>query len=241
MKEDFFAELEADAKGSDVENFNQEGLQTIAEIARAVREKQEYVEALEGLLKKAKAELLKLTDEDLPNMIMELGVRDFTLEDGSKVELKTTYGAHIKIDNRDQAFEWLKTNGYDDIIKNVTSCQFGRGEDDRAVDFVKLAEAQGLPITQKREVHPNTLKAFVRERVEAGDDFPMELFGAFVGQRATIKGSKTQLEQSISELTGLINALIVANARMGELSAGQINVDADFLSDLNATSGTQEP
>ncbi len=56
-----------------------------------------------------------------------------------------------------------------------------------------------------------------------------------------LQTSKTQLEQSISELTGLINALIVANARMGELSAGQINVDADFLSDLNATSGTQEP
>ena len=190
MKEDFFAELEADAKGSDVENFNQEGLQTIAEIARAIREKQEYLEALESLVKQTKAELLKLTDEDLPNMIMELGVRDFTLEDGSKVELKTTYGAHIKVDNRDQAFEWLKTNGYGDIIKNVTSCQFGRGEDDRAVDFVKLAEAQGLPVQQKREVHPNTLKAFVRERVEAGDDFPMELFGAFVGQRAVIKGAK---------------------------------------------------
>lgn len=187
---DFFDELESDAQGSDIESLNTDGLRTVAEIARAVRQKEEELQNLELLAKKAKAELLKLTDEDLPNLILELGVREFTLEDGSKVELKTTYGAHIKVDNRDEAFAWLKKAGHDDIIKNVTSCQFGRGEDDRAVDFVKLAESQGLPVTQKRDVHPSTLKAFVRERVEAGDDFPMDLFSAYIGQRATIKGAK---------------------------------------------------
>jgi hypothetical protein len=36
------------------------------------------------------------------------------------------------------------------------------------------------------------LKAFIKERVEQGDEFPMELFGAFIGQKATITkgGSK---------------------------------------------------
>ena len=187
---DFFEEMESDARGSEVESLNTEGLRTIAEIARAVRQKEEELQNLELLAKKAKAELLKLTDEDLPNLIMELGVRDFTLDDGTKVEIKSTYGAHIKVDNRDEAFAWLKKAGHDDIIKNVTSCQFGRGEDNQAIDFVKLAESQGFPVTQKRDVHPSTLKAFVRERVEAGDDFPMDLFGAFIGQRATIKGAK---------------------------------------------------
>ena len=187
---DFFAEMESDAQGSDVETLSTEGLATVAEIARAVRQKEEEVQLLQLAVKKAKTELLKLTDEDLPNLILELGVRDFTLADGSKVELRTTYGAHIKVDNREEAFAWLKKAGHDDIIKNVASCQFGRGEEAQAVDFVKLAESQGLPVLQKRDVHPSTLKAFVRERVEAGDEFPMDLFGAYVGQRATIKGAK---------------------------------------------------
>jgi len=39
-------------------------------------------------------------------------------------------------------------------------------------------------------VHPQTLRAFVKERCEAGEDFPMELFGAWVGQRAVIKRGK---------------------------------------------------
>ena len=186
--DDFFDELESDAQGSHIESLNTDGLRTVAEIARAVREKEEELQTLELLAKKAKAELLKLTDEDLPNLILELGVRDFTLEDGSKVALKTIYGAHIKVENQDEAFAWLKKAGHDEIIKNTTSCKFGRGEDNQALDFVKLAESQGFPVTQKREIHPGTLKGFVRERVEAGEDFPMSLFGAFIGQRATIKG-----------------------------------------------------
>jgi len=32
-----------------------------------------------------------------------------------------------------------------------------------------------------------TLKAWVKEQVERGNAFPAELFGAFIGQKATIK------------------------------------------------------
>ena len=33
-------------------------------------------------------------------------------------------------------------------------------------------------------------KAFVKERIETGEDFPHTLFGAYVGQRAIIRGAK---------------------------------------------------
>ena len=45
----------------------------------------------------------------------------------------------------------------------------------------------GLEPIDKEQVHPQTLKAFVREQVESGKPFPLELFGAFLGQKATIK------------------------------------------------------
>ena len=56
--------------------------------------------------------------------------------------------------------------------------------------FQALASQQGYAAEQKTEIHPQTLRAFVKERVENGDDFPMELFGAWVGQRAVIKRNK---------------------------------------------------
>jgi hypothetical protein len=69
-------------------------------------------------------------------------------------------------------------------------CVFGRGEDDQASAFKALASQQGLAAEQKTDIHPQTLRAFIKERVENGDDFPMELFGAWVGQRAVIKRTK---------------------------------------------------
>ena len=185
---DLFAEMEADqAETSELHSINTEGLKTIAEMARAVEAQSTRVSDLEALIKEEKKKLLKLTDEDLPALLHEIGMAKFELDDGSKIELKPTYGAHIKVDNRDAAFGWLRSNGFDAIIKNTVSCIFGRGEDKKAETFIKLAHDAGVPASQKEEVHPSTLKAFVKERVENGEEFPMDLFGAYVGQRATIK------------------------------------------------------
>jgi len=126
----------------------------------------------------------------MPAMLAEIGISSFSLDDGSQVEVKQTYGASILVQNRPAAYEWLRENGYDDIIKNSVICQFGRGEDDQASAFAAFAQQQGYVPEQKTEIHPQTLRAFVKERVEEGDDFPMELFGAWVGQRAVIKKGK---------------------------------------------------
>ena len=189
---DFLDELEADVNAcpSKVESVNQVGLSTIAELAVAIRTSEDDIANLENLLKEKKRELLKLTDEDLPSMLQEIGLSEFKLEDGSQVTIKPTYGASIKVEDRPQAYEWLRENGYDDIIKNTVTCAFGRGEDDNASAFTALAEKEGFIPTQKEEIHTSTLRAFIKERVENGDEFPSELFGAYVGQRAVIKRSK---------------------------------------------------
>ena len=190
---DIFDQMEQDFEqslSSGVEKLDQAGLQTVAEIARKIRDEEEYISSLESDLKKAKKGLLKLTDEDLPTMLAEIGLSSMKLDDGSEVTVKQTYGASILVDNRPAAYEWLREKGYDDIIKNTVACQFGRGEDDKASSFKALAEKEGHYAEQKTEIHPQTLRAFVKERVENGDDFPMELFGAYVGQRAVIKRSK---------------------------------------------------
>jgi len=183
-------EQEATPSKSAVENINQGGLQSVASTAKAIRDKEALIDELEQKLAEEKKALLKLTDEDLPAMFLELGLNSLTLDDGSQVEVKQTYGASIRVDNRDAAYDWLRDNGYDDIIKNTVACSFGRGEDELAQQFSEFAVKQGFDAQTKTEVHPQTLRAFIKERVESGDEFPMELFGAWVGQRATIKRGK---------------------------------------------------
>jgi len=190
---DIFEQMEEDFEqslASSVEKLDQGDLTTVAGMARAIRDKEKAVATLEQTLKEEKKALLKMTDEDLPTMLAEIGLASMKLDDGSEVTVKQTYGASILVDNRPAAYDWLRDHGYDDIIKNTVACQFGRGEDDQASAFKAIAEKQGYLAEQKTEIHPQTLRAFVKERVESGDEFPMELFGAYIGQRAVVKRSK---------------------------------------------------
>lgn len=192
MNDDLTRLMESDFEQTldSVERVPQEGLATVAKLARAIRDTEETINSLEERLKLEKNKLLKLTDEELPSALAEVGISSFKLEDGSTVEVRQTYGASILVNNRESAYNWLRDHGYDDIIKNTVLCQFGRGEDDQASAFAAFAQQQGYVPEQKTEIHPQTLRAFVKERVENGDEFPMELFGAWVGQRAVVKRGK---------------------------------------------------
>ena len=192
MSDDLAKLMEQDFedKAASIEKIDQQGLTSVAALARTIRDKESRISDLEQSLKEEKKALIKLTDEEMPSMLAEIGMSSFALDDGSTVEVKQTYGASILVDKRPEAYEWLRDNGYDDIIKNTVACQFGRGEDDQASAFAAFAQQQGYVPDQKTEVHPQTLRAFVKERCEAGEDFPMELFGAWVGQRAVIKRGK---------------------------------------------------
>ena len=189
---DLLDEMEADMEAaSEFNNITTDGLKTVSSLAQEVSNWEGKVAELEEQLRTAKAKLLELTDRDLPDMMAEGGITNFTLADGSKLEVKQTYGARIPVVHRDAAFAWLKEKGHDDIIKNLVSVPFGRGEDSLATDFINLAQKNGYAPDQKKEVHPQTLKAFVKEQLEKGQEVPMDLFGVFTGQRASIKrGSK---------------------------------------------------
>ncbi len=180
---------EAEAS-SNVERLGQNALASVSNCARQIRLQEQEIEATEQKLKDQKAELRRLTDEAMPSLFSELGLQSFKLDDGSEISVKQTYSAAPKKDDRPQVYEWLRQNGYGEIIKNTVSCSFGQNEDSKAQAFFDMAEEKGYVAEAKTEVHPSTLRAFVKERVENGDEFPTDLFGAWVGQRAVIKGDK---------------------------------------------------
>ena len=190
---DIMKKLQEDANQGSLfskHTLDNEDLSTLTGFAEAIIKQDAFVKELDEKLKEEKKKLLKMTDEDLPALMTEANSMEFTLLDGSKVTIKPQYGASIKVDNRPAAYEWLREHGHDDIIKNTISCQFGRGEDDLASSFKAFAEKEGYVPTQTEKIEPMSLRGFVKERVENGDEFPMELFGAYVGQRAVITKAK---------------------------------------------------
>ena len=162
----------------------------INKLADKIKELQAVEKAIEldeKQIKEKKKHLEYLSGEIIPTMLSEMGLSSLKLQDGSSVEVKTNYSATITQANKEAAFNWRRVNGLGDIIKNEISVSFGRNEDNKAADYANLARGQGLEPKQKLKVEPMTLKALVRERIEAGKDMPTEIFNIFVGNKTTIK------------------------------------------------------
>ena len=165
-------------------------LDGVSRLANDAANLEQEISDAERLLKQKKDDLRKITDEQLPEILEEMGLQKFTLTDGSEISVSPLYAASIPVDRREDAYQWLRDHGFGDLVKNNVTVSFGVGEDDAAKEFTTLCDLQGYAPNQIEKVEPSTLRGWLRERVEAGDPVPLDLFGAYIAQRAKIKRSK---------------------------------------------------
>ena len=166
------------------------GVQSLADQVERLELCDDRIADIENDLKMMKKKRDHISGEVIPTMMSEMGLAELKLHDGSHLKVSTSYRATISEANKEAAFNWLRENGLGDIIKNEISVSFGRNEDNKAADYAELAKGQGFQPTQKMKVEPMTLKALVRERIEAGKEMPTEIFGVFSENKTTIKRNK---------------------------------------------------
>ena len=169
---------------------NTGGVQSLADQVERLEAMQNQLEIQEEAIKEKKKQIQHISGEVIPTMMSEMGLAELKLHDGSHLKVSTSYKAHISEANKEMAYNWLRENGLGDIIKNEISVSFGRNEDNKAADYAELAKSNGFQPTQKMKVEPMTLKALVRERIEAGKEMPTEIFGVYSENKTTIKRSK---------------------------------------------------
>jgi|TARA_R110000803_G_scaffold110510_3_gene178908 uncharacterized coiled-coil protein SlyX len=167
-----------------------ENIQSLADQVEKLEDLNKKLTVQEEVMKKTKEEMNRLSGEVIPTMMSEMGLSELKLQDGSHLKVATSYKASITEANKESAFNWLRDNGLGDIIKNEILVSFGRNEDNKAADYANLAKGQGFQPTQKMKVEPMTLKALVRERIEAGKEMPTEIFSVFTENKTTIKRNK---------------------------------------------------
>jgi len=165
-------------------------LKTLSDEVQKMEQITQEIELLEEQVKDKKKDLEHISGEVIPTMMSEMGLSQLKLMDGSMIDVKPFYNATITQANKEAAFNWLRTNGLADIIKNEVVVSFGRGEDNKAAEYADLAKSQGLQPAQKLKVEPMTLKALVRERIEAGKEMPTDIFSIYVGNKTTVKRKK---------------------------------------------------
>ena len=178
--EDYFDE------GDALSQINTGTGQQLSDLVRKLRSVEKDIEDAEQHLKALKQEKHKLSVENIPVLMDEMGMERIDV-DGVTVSRKMLVHASIPVDRKEEAFAWLRENGLDDIIKNDVTCSFGKGEDNVAGDVVGLLQERGFDPKTKTHVHPSTLKAFVKERVTDGKPIDLDMFGAYINNAAEIR------------------------------------------------------
>lgn len=175
-----FEEVEATAPAKSLDD--------VGVLVTKMMEMIDEIDSIEMLLKKRKEELRIIQVHDLVETMDAANCSEFKFKDGRKVGIKDEYNASIPKDREYEAYEWLRENGHGSLIKRELKLVFGRNEDEEAeevkTDILDLHP--DLAIADKAAVHASTLKAFVKEQSEKGNELPKDLLGIYQERKAVL-------------------------------------------------------
>ena len=167
-------------------DLSQDSVKSISDKCNQLNTLKKQIEKDEESLSLLKHKARDMEERIIPEMMQEAGVSLLKLSDGSTVEVKPFYAAKIPESRVEEAFSWLRGKGFEDIIKNTVTASFNRGQDNEVSELIKVCEDHGFNYNKKEKVEPMTLKAFVKEQVEGGKQFPFDLFGVYIANKTKI-------------------------------------------------------
>ena len=83
----------------------------------------------------------------------------------------------------------MRNQGDGDIIANVVSVDFKKGEDDQALEFKRQIENLGLIPNESSKIHGSTLRSYLVSKDAQGVDYDDKLFSVRRLNKVTIKQS----------------------------------------------------
>jgi hypothetical protein len=162
-------------------------LKQLSQLADELLGTQERILALEAQLAEAQKRAVHLAEHAIPELMEEFGLADFTTEEGTSIKVADSVHAHLSEANKDDAFDWLDENGFGGLIKRTVFVGFSKEDETRAKALAGTLDSEGYAVKTTRDVHAATLKAWVKRRLEEGEEVPMKLFGVHVRRVAKVE------------------------------------------------------
>lgn len=178
----FLDEVQEDANAAAIPT--EEKLSRLSSLAQQLIDAEDQVASLENQIKAAKEEVGRLSELAIPELMSDVGVREFKLSNGLKVSVKPFFSGKITDENAGEAYDWLDQRGFSDIVKGELIVQFRRNED--VTEIMELAHQLNFDTKEKMGIHHQTLSAFIKEQITEGKDLPRELFGVYTGFKTKI-------------------------------------------------------
>jgi len=166
-------------------------LEEIGKLIELANVYNEEIEELEEKLKEAKAKHRRLIEGDIPEIMNKVKMKKFTTTDGYEVTLKPVVRSNLSEAKKPKAFEWLKENGHEAMIKKMLIISIAPGQEKEMQKLLKMKSMQKFADRKMEgKVNTNSLNAFIKREKEKDAKFPMSLFGATEIDQAKIKAPK---------------------------------------------------
>lgn len=181
-------DLEQDAKdySESSQASNQSTLETITKECNKLVDLEVQISELTSKLSTLQAEARQLSEKTIPDLMDVVGVKMLKLSNDKKLEVVPVVSGSIGKGKAEEAFAWLRNNGYGDLIKRNVSVEFGKGDDEKATRLKALIEQAGYSTKDKSDVHHMTLVAWAKEQLGKGVKIPLETLGIWVGRKTKI-------------------------------------------------------
>lgn len=158
-----------------------EQLQNITELAKRQIAAERLVSSAQGSLDEAKRNLRRINENLLPDAMTEIGMQKFTLSDGTSIDIKEAIRASISEANRPAAYQRLKEQGHEAIIRKSITITFSPGEENIYEKVIEFLDINDIDYDGRSVIHPQTLTAWVKNQLREGNPVPEEI--AYYEQR----------------------------------------------------------
>lgn len=159
-------------------------LGSLSNLVAAMVKAEDEVASLEAQVENAERRLRVLSDDQIPKLMEQCGVKLYVTADGYKVEVAPKIQASMPEHTRDRALAWLDENGHAGLIKRTVEVAFTREQEADAVALLKRLAETYSTTRLSRKVESSALSSWAKKELEAGHDLPDELFSIFRINRA---------------------------------------------------------
>ena len=177
-------------------------LTTAKNLATAALEKMREIERIEEtVIPQLKRELTEIVEDKLPTLMNQVGLSDFTIENGVKVSAGVKVFASLPNEEKDPegfraALAYLEELGGGDLAKRIVTIEFNKEDASLAQKAIELlnrtfnSKQLAYPVTAKVTVHWTTLTSWCRAEREKGNMIELAKLGGYAKNIASIKRPK---------------------------------------------------
>jgi len=166
----------------------------LQDTAHKALEMQEWIAQTEEAVKAAKSELHRIRTGPLVDLMAEAGTTKVQLEDGTALATSQIVSGSLpkEAEARKEAVDWLREHEGAGLLRSQVVVDLPKGEkgDKLGMNLIEVIEKAGFEARMEATVHPQSLAAFVRERMRDGKFVEPQKLGVFVADMVKVTPPK---------------------------------------------------